>query len=188
MLSVPITKVRRMLMFLPFAVIACTSSDSTAPAADADAQVALLNAALAGAPPPVVALAKEVHAVTARFHSTVQATKAGYAVDSPCVAVPGVGAMGIHWVNHSLVDATFDPLRPEAVLYEPGNNGQLKLVGVEYIVLNTGQTAPTFAGQPFDVGGNPMPDPHWTLHLWIHKPNPSGLFAPFNPDVTCPAP
>lgn len=130
-------------------------------------------------------LVKTVHAATARYHSTKQATKAGYAEASPCVSVPGLGGMGFHWVNGALVDDVFDPLQPEAVLYAPGPNGSLKLVAVEYIVLNMGQTAPTFDGHPFDVGGTPDPRPHWSLHVWVHRDNPSGIFAPFNPAVTC---
>src|SRR5262245_32733211 len=68
-------------------------------------------------------LAKELRQATANFNATIQATKAGYEVASPCVAVPGLGGMGFHWVNGSLVDPVFDPLKPEAVLYEPTKNG-----------------------------------------------------------------
>ncbi len=149
--------------------------------------VAAATAATAAAPSASEsALAKSVHAVTSRFHATVQATKAGYAVASPCVAVPGLGAMGYHWVNSGLVDPTFDPLNPEAVLYIPNAHGNLKLVAVEYLVINVGQPAPTFAGHPFDVGGSPIPVPHWSLHLWVHEDNPAGLFTPFNPAISCP--
>jgi hypothetical protein len=56
---------------------------------------------------------------------------------------------------------------------------------VEYIVINVGQPAPTFGGQAFDVGGTPVPVPHWSLHVWLWKDNPSGQFAAFNPDVSC---
>jgi hypothetical protein len=95
--------------------------------------------------------------------------------------------MGHHWANPSLVDPVFDPLNPEVVLYAPDKNGKMKLVALEYIVINTGQTAPTFDGKAFDVGGSPVvPVAHWTLHVWLGTPNPSGLFAPFNPDVDCP--
>lgn len=132
------------------------------------------------------ALAKEVHSVAARFHSTVQAEQAGYAVDPFCVEAPVLGGMGHHWLNQSLVDPVFDPLNPEVALYAPDKHGNMKLVAVEYIVINTGQPAPTFDGQPFDVGGAPLPVAHWTLHAWIGKPNPSGFFAPFNPNVDCP--
>ena len=126
-------------------------------------------------------LAKAVRAATARFHSKAEAATAGYAEASPCVAVPGAGGMGHHWVNMPLVDPVFDAANPESLLYDLEG----KLVGVEYIVVNAGQTAPTFGGQAFDVGGAPLPVPHWTLHVWLFEANSSGLFAPFNPAVSC---
>jgi hypothetical protein len=131
------------------------------------------------------ALLKQVHSVSARFHSTKQAEKAGYEADPFCVASPA-GGMGHHWVNTSLVDPVFDPLNPEVLLYAPDKHGKMKLVAVEYIVIDAGQPAPTFGGQPFDVGGTPVPVAHWSLHVWLGEPNPSGLFVPFNPNITCP--
>ena len=62
----------------------------------------------------------------------------------------------------------------------------MKLVAVQYIVINTGQPRPSFAGQLFDVGGTPIPAAHWSLHVWLGTPNPNGLFAPWNPDIDCP--
>lgn len=131
-------------------------------------------------------LAKEVRQATARFNSLTQASKAGYGEAGPCVAVAGLGGMGFHWVNLDLVDPVFDPLSPEALLYAPAPNGRLELLGVEYIVVDVGQSAPTFEGRAFDVGGAPLPVDHWTLHAWLHKENPSGLHAAFNPEVACP--
>lgn len=161
-------------------VAAC---DSPATPHDHDHLDAALSAvpALRGAS----ALLQDVKSATARFHSQGQAERAGYALGSPCVAAPGLGGMGFHWANEDLVDPVFDPLKPEAVLYEPTRNGE-KLVAVEYIVINIGQPAPTFDGHPFDVGGTPVPVAHWSLHAWVHKENPSGVFTPFNPDVVCP--
>ena len=132
------------------------------------------------------ALVADVHSATARFHSTRQASEAGYVGDPHCVEHPTLGGMGHHWVNQGLVDPVFDATSPEALVYAPDKHGKLRLIALEYIVINTGQTAPMFAGQPFDVGGSPVPVAHWTLHVWTHKANPSGLFAPFNPDVDCP--
>ena len=126
-----------------------------------------------------------VRRATARFHSTSQAIAAGYEADEHCVSVPGLGGMGFHWVNPSLVDPVFDPLKPEAILYAPGPVGKLRLVAVEYIVINVGQPAPMFGDQPFAVGGTPVPVAHWSLHVWVHENNPSGIFAPFNPNVSC---
>ena len=121
----------------------------------------------------------------ARFHSTTQAIKAGYEPDDHCVSVPGLGGMGFHWVNPSLVDPVFDPLKPEGILYATGPGGNLRLVAVEYIVINVGQPAPMFGDQPFDVGGTPVPVPHWSLHVWLYENNPSGIFTPFNPNISC---
>ena len=130
-------------------------------------------------------LLKSVKQATARFHSTTQAINAGYVPDDHCVSVPGLGGMGFHWVNPALVDPIFDPLKPEAILYAPGPNGQRRLVAVEYIVINTGQPAPMFGSQPFDVGGTPIAAPHWSLHVWLYEDNPTGMFMPFNPNVSC---
>ena len=160
---------------------ACANTPS-APSHDA-----LHTAATAGteAASSSAGLLKAVHSATARYHSTTQATKAGYAVSSPCVSHPTLGTMGFHWVNNALVDPAFDPLQPEALLYAPGPNDTLKLVAVEYIVINVGQPAPTFDGRAFDVGGTPVPVPHWSLHVWAHEDNPNGVFTPFNPSITC---
>ena len=130
---------------------------------------------------------KSVKQATSRFHSTTQAIKAGYKPDEHCVSVPGLGGMGYHWVNPLLVDDVFDPLKPEAILYAKGPDGNLRIVGLEYIVLNTGQLAPMFGNHPLDVGGAPplAGIPHWTLHVWLYEDNPSGMFKPFNPNITC---
>jgi hypothetical protein len=131
-------------------------------------------------------LLKSVRNATSRFHSTTQAIKAGYVADEHCVSVPGLGGMGYHWVNQSLVDPVFDPLKPEAVLYATGPSGKPRLIALEYIVIDAGQPAPVFGNQPFDVGGTPVPVPHWSLHVWLYEENPSGMFMPFNPNITCP--
>ncbi len=130
-------------------------------------------------------LLKSVRAATSRFNSTTQAIHAGYVPDNRCVSVPGLGGMGYHWANPSLVDPVFDLLNPEAVLYETGPGGNLRLVAVEYIVVNTGQARPMFGNHLFDIGGTPLPIPHWSLHVWVHKENPAGVFTRFNPTVSC---
>jgi hypothetical protein len=134
-------------------------------------------------------LLKAVRQATSRFNSTTQAVRAGYDADDHCVSHPDLGGMGYHWVNGALIDPVFDPLQPEALLYEPGNGNNPRLVGVEYIVIDVGQDHPHFDGHPFDVGGIPRlmeaGVAHWSLHVWAHKSNPSGLFFPFNPSVSC---
>jgi len=131
------------------------------------------------------ALMKEVRQATARYNSITQAMQDGYVLASGCVEVPGLGAMGTHWVKGSLVDPVFDATAPEALLYLPESDGY-RFVAVEYIVIDVGQPAPTFEGQAFDVGGTPVPVSHWSLHLWLYEANPNGTFTPFNPGVSCP--
>ena len=63
------------------------------------------------------------------------------------------------------MDPFFDPLKPEALLYERDQNGKFKLVGVEYIVIDVGQPHPYFGDHPFDVGGTPVPVDHYSLHV-----------------------
>src|SRR5918999_3329897 len=161
---------------LALAMIGCGEAPPTSPA-EARAPV-LKKAVNAASSQPE--LLDALRRISARFHSERQAAKHGYLSDGHCVSSPA-GGMGVHWVNGSLVDPVFDPLHPESVNFAPGPNGIPKLVAVEYIVINVGQPAPTFGGQAFDVGGTPIPVPHWSLHVWLWKDNPSGLFAPFNP-------
>lgn len=131
------------------------------------------------------ALLKAVRQATVRYSSTVQAGRGGYEADDQCVAVPALGGMGYHWLNASLVDPVFDPLRPEVLLYAPAPNGKLRLVAVEYVVIDIGQDRPYFGDHPFDVGGTPVPADHWSLHVWLYEDNPAGIFTPFNPNVSC---
>jgi len=94
----------------------------------------------------------------------------------------GKGAMGYHYVNGALVDGQIDLLRPEVLIYEPGPNGEESLVGLEYIVpLSEPEPAPVL-GERFmrneDLG-------LWVMHVWLWRENPDGMFASWNPRVSC---
>ena len=156
--------------------------------------VALVGVVAAAASPPDELQA--VKAATARYHSFEQAQAAGYTiVGEPCVAEPGLGAMGIHAVNLALVmDPAIDPTQPEILLYLPKANGRLELVGVEYFKVDADQNLatdadrPSLFGQPFDgpmPGHNPTMPIHYDLHVWLSADNPAGMFAPFNPARSC---
>lgn len=135
---------------------------------------------------------RTVHAVTARFESVRQAEKAGYVPFYVCAEQPGVGTMGQHFVNFSLVgDPAIDPLRPEALVYEPQANGTYKLVALEWVRVGPATAvAPHVLGQPMlHVGsGNRYgiePDGFYERHYWLYRDNPSGDFADWNPRVSC---
>jgi hypothetical protein len=136
-------------------------------------------------------------AATARYHSLEQARRDGYTTEGePCISAPPPpelsGAMGIHAVNPALVgDGVLDPLRPEILLYVPNAEGELGLVGVEYfeVAAVTGGVAPTVFGRELDgpmPGHNPTMPEHYDLHVWLWADNPAGMFAPFNPALSCP--
>ena len=136
---------------------------------------------------------------TAKYHkvSVAEAAQYGKFLDIngiACIDMPGQGAMGIHYVNGGLVgDGEINPLTPEAVIYEPGENGSLHLVAVEYVVVKAAWDAnhtspPTLFGQQFNFtpAGNRfgLPD-FYSLHVWVWKHNPAGTFNMWNPNVHC---
>jgi hypothetical protein len=140
---------------------------------------------------------------TARFHDPADANAAGYTVTvvdlagHECIDQAGAGGMGVHLLNPALLDAEIDATQPEALVYEPAEDGRLKLAALEYIVFEQAwkdangadAAAPSLFGEPFLL--TPAPNRYgipafYALHSWIWKPNPTGLFEPWNPRVTCP--
>lgn len=123
----------------------------------------------------------------APYSSFTLARNAGYATAiTDCMSNGDLGAMGVHYANTALLDAVADSLHPEALIYEPGVNGDASLVGVEFIIpyaaLPKTSPAPRMFGQSFsqnDIFGV------WALHVWTHRANPSGMFAAWNPRVHC---
>lgn len=129
---------------------------------------------------------------TSKFHQVKHAEAAGYGStlgDLGCFQNPGVGGMGLHYVNGALLGdgGALDPAKPEALVYEMRANGKLKLVGLEYIVLATDvdpANPPMLFGQHFHK--HPVL-PLWVLHAWVWAPNPLGMFEDWNPRVAmCP--
>ncbi|MFP3991799.1 hypothetical protein U9R90_30865 [Streptomyces sp. E11-3] len=163
---------------------------------------ALASMALGAAPAPVPDAHDKVHAqlskaykATTKYHSEKKAIKDGYMRTDECAASPE-GGMGYHYINLDHIDS-LDPAKPAALLYEDDKHGKRRLVGVEYLVVDddqdlaTDDDRPTLFGQefagPMEGHGPGMPI-HYDLHVWLHKHNPSGLFAEWNPTVKCPAP
>lgn len=130
-------------------------------------------------------LADNVRAANDRFKDVSVALSEGYA-PIPCASGVAGGAMGIHYVNPAyLKDDAVDIARPEAVMYEPGPNGELDLIAVEYI---TFKGPAELQGHLFNFNGAPNRyglDPFYELHVWAWKENPAGAFADMNPDVSC---
>lgn len=124
-----------------------------------------------------------------------------------------LGAMGIHYFRPDLLGITAPPSprvngdgthtdfhQPAILIYEPQADGSLELVAVENLVFAASWRAaghsepPTFHGVPWDtMRDDPttaadeahMFEPHFDRHVWIYRENPNGVFAPFNPAVSC---
>ncbi len=105
--------------------------------------------------------------------------------------------MGIHYANADLIgDGALDGTKPELLIYEQ-KDGQLILVGVEFLVLAAqwddpaaghAPGAPVLQGQLFNYVGAPNRyglDAFYELHVWAWLDNPNGPFADFNPAVSC---
>ena len=146
--------------------------------------------ALSRSAPGVGAQLAQVRAATARYHDVDVAIADGYVLPpgSPCVE-GAEGAMGYHFVHlgrlgQLMGDATLalDPTAPEALLYIPGRDGRLRLVGVEYLHPQGGE----LFGQPLADFSPPFGE-ETALHVWLWQANPAGMFAPYNPNLSCPA-
>lgn len=124
-----------------------------------------------------------------------------------------LGGMGIHYFRPDLLGISAPPnprvdgngthtdfRKPAILIYEPMADGTLELVAVENLVFKKAwheagnASPPTFHGVAYDsMADDPateideahMFEPHYDRHVWVHRTNPSGVFAQFNPSVTC---
>lgn len=123
-----------------------------------------------------------------------------------------LGGMGIHFFRPDLLAITgveprvdgmgthTDFRQPGVLVYEPQPDGSLELVAIENLVFRAAweaegnQRPPEFMGnQYYLMVNNPNTPadeahgfmPHYELHMWLYRDNPNGLFAQFNPNVTC---
>ncbi len=146
--------------------------------------------------PAVLRDLAQVRQATDKYHDVNVALADGFIRTPACVASPD-GGMGIHFINPArLMDPAENILEPEILLYNETPDG-LKLIGVEYFygigapdthIPNPAPAAPVLFGRSFDgpmEQHEPGQPPHYDLHVWIWQSNPSGMFAPFNPNVKC---
>ena len=124
-----------------------------------------------------------------------------------------LGAMGVHYFRPDLLGITGPPsprvagtgthtdfLAPAILIYEPQRDGSLQLVAVENLVFISAWRAaghkdpPSFQGVPYDaMVDDPatatdeahMFESHFDRHVWLYRDNPNGMFAQFNPRVSC---
>ena len=139
-----------------------------------------------------------VRQATVKYHDVSIALADGYIRTPHCIQEPGLGGMGIHFINPArIMNPAINLLEPEILLYVETEDG-MKLIGVEYMypigrpdapVPNPAPPSPILFGRAFDgpmLGHEPGMPPHYDLHAWVWQANPNGIFAPFNPNVSCP--
>jgi len=138
---------------------------------------------------------EQVRQATEVYRDVNNAQPAGYQPALGCVSGPLVGAMGVHFVNGSLLmNDTVEIDKPEALIYEFHNNAA-RLVGVEYIVTYDAWHAthklddpPILEGQLLQLVDSPnrfgLPR-FYELHAWAWRDNPNGTFVDWNPLVSC---
>lgn len=165
----------------------------------------------------------QVRAAAERFRDVKVALAEGYVRDpmnscetAEMLGKPAkLGAMGIHYFRPDLLGITAPPNprvdgngtytdfnKPAILLYEPQNDGSLKLIGVENLVFEKAWHAagykdpPSFHGVPYDhMVDDPATKideahgfmPHYDRHVWVFRDNPNGVFAQYNPNVSCKA-
>jgi hypothetical protein len=135
---------------------------------------------------------------------------------APMMGFPAkLGSMGIHYFRPDLLGVTAPPnprvdgngahtdfLKPGILIYEPQPDGSLQLVAVENLVFQKSwhgaghSRPPSFHGVEYDnmkddpattIDEAHMFEPHYDRHIWLYRQNPNGMFAQFNPDVSCKA-
>jgi hypothetical protein len=137
----------------------------------------------------------------------------GMCINAEMEGMPAeLGAMGIHYFRPDLLQITAgeprvagmgthtDFTQPGVLIYEPQADGSLELVAIENVVFEAGWQAagntapPSFMGNEYvHMADDPATAPdeahgfenHYELHVWIPRENPSGMFSPFNPAVSC---
>jgi hypothetical protein len=134
---------------------------------------------------------------TDKFHDIQRAMNVGYGLPPAgplheCISsLDDTGAMGFHYINGGLLDGEAHVGKPEALVYASNGQGKLRLVALEYVIFAdawTGAEPPMLFGKMFMF--TPAPNRYeipafYSLHVWLWKDNPAGLFKPFNRRVSC---
>ena len=135
----------------------------------------------------------QVRRATARYHNVINALADGY-VDANFPA-PGIGC---HMINFGLVfDGEIDLEKPELLVHSDCSGsaiarGKSELRAVEYslvcspdcsqVEMPEGFSGDHDAWEVFPGVPDAIP-PQWTLHAWIWRHNPEGIFVKVNPSV-----
>ncbi len=124
---------------------------------------------------------QQARAATAKYKHISKAFADGYADIN--FVMPN---MGYHYMKSMFVDSVFEIRKPELLVYNKDEDGNFELVSVEYAVpinpLKPYTPPAGFTGKA-DVWDRNTDFGLWTLHAWVWKYNPDGVFNPTNPLV-----
>lgn len=141
---------------------------------------------------PTLDQLRALRSVLAAYEDVDAALADGFERFGDCMS-GAQGAQGIHFTHGGRIgDPTLDPSLPEVLMYEPRPDGSLRLIGAEYLVFQeawhaTGErAAPALLGREFTLNTTLLDAPFYALHVWVWQHNPLGLFANWNPLVSCP--
>jgi hypothetical protein len=123
---------------------------------------------------------------TARYHDIDAAYADGY-VDADFF----LAGVGCHLINLGYLDGFFELTRPELLIYKdcsPGQGGKAELRSIEYVTLCGGPPACTLPPPDGFSGSDDVWTPFtdgslWTLHVWVWRNNPDGIFVKVNPRI-----
>ena len=169
----------------------------------------------------VAAEIEKVRQATQKYEDVNVALAEGYVIAPPgdCVtaAHEGLpaewGGMGVHYIHPAKLKITgaeprvngasthTDFMEPAILLYEPREDGTMKLVGVENLVFLAAWKAagnaapPSFAGRSYDTMADVLGtsvdeahgfEPHHDQHVYFADSDaPMDQLKPFHPSVTC---
>ncbi|MDB4881552.1 MAG: hypothetical protein JWL95_318 [Gemmatimonadetes bacterium] len=177
---------RAALLLAGFALLSGCGSDPIANPINNNIQPSATAAASRASTSSVEKDLAALRHVTAPFQDFDVAVAAGWSAKITDCMSSAEGGMGFHYGNTHLINGTVSVTEPELLLYEPQKNGHLRLVAVEYIIpyteLSRDAAPPVLFGQEFTQNDVFQ---LWGLHAWVWKENPSGVFANWNPTVSC---
>lgn len=132
----------------------------------------------------------QVRRATARYHNIANAYADGYTEVDPPFVLPGVGC---HlWDLNALFGdmGKIELSRPELLIYSDCSQdagGRAELRAVEYArpcngLCDEANLPDGFSGEDdvWEVFGDNI---LWTLHVWVWRHNPAGMFVKINPDI-----
>lgn len=179
-----------MILFTAFLFTACKKYEANNPQTDNTEQVKGNNgnpdlelfSQYNGLDPQTLLELQQVKSATAKYQNIKNAFGDSYADIG--LVMPN---MGYHFLKAELITPVFHLTKPPILVYNKKNNGNFELVAVEYAIPINPQSPNTppegFAGNDDMWDFNTLNTGWWTLHAWIWKNNPDGVFNPMNPLV-----